>query len=76
MFRLSRSVNTRLEPLKPIKILLFQFQLLSIDDNFVSLMDMDTCDTKDDLKLPEGELGDQIKQAFEKEENGIMLSGD
>lgn len=36
-------------------------------------MDMDTCDTKDDLKLPEGELGDQIKQAFDKDEAGVLV---
>ena len=37
-------------------------------------MDLDTCETKDDLKLPEGEIGEQIKQAFEKDENGILVS--
>lgn len=37
-------------------------------------MDLDTCETKDDLKLAEGELGEQIKQAFEKDENGILVS--
>lgn len=37
-------------------------------------MDLDTCETKDDLKLPEGDLGDQIKQAYEKDENGILVS--
>uniref|UniRef100_A0A0M3IG36 EIF-5a domain-containing protein n=1 Tax=Ascaris lumbricoides TaxID=6252 RepID=A0A0M3IG36_ASCLU len=52
-----------------------EFQLLSInDDGYVSLMDLDTCETKEDLKLPEAELGEQIKQAFEKEENGILAS--
>ncbi|KAM3719949.1 Eukaryotic translation initiation factor [Dirofilaria immitis] len=50
-----------------------EYQLLSInDDGYVSLMDLDTCETKDDLKLPEGDLGDQIKQAYEKDENGIL----
>uniref|UniRef100_A0A915AK43 Eukaryotic translation initiation factor 5A n=2 Tax=Parascaris univalens TaxID=6257 RepID=A0A915AK43_PARUN len=50
-----------------------EYQLLSInDDGYVSLMDLDTCDTKDDLKLPEAELGEQIKQAFEKDETGIL----
>lgn len=37
-------------------------------------MDLDTCETKDDLKLPEGELGETIKQAFEKDETGILVS--
>lgn len=56
-------------------MLAFRLQLLSInDDGYVSLMDLDTCDTKDDLKLPEADLGEQIKQAFEKDENGILVS--
>jgi translation initiation factor 5A len=37
-------------------------------------MDLETCDTKDDLRLPEGEIGDQIKQAFEKDDNGILVA--
>ncbi|KAK0424503.1 hypothetical protein QR680_008699 [Steinernema hermaphroditum] len=50
-------------------------EVLSIndDDGFISLMDLETCDTKDDLRLPEGDLGNQIKDAFEKEENGILV---
>jgi len=52
-----------------------EYQLLAInEDAYVSLMDLETCDTKDDLKLPEGELGDQIKAAFEKDETGLLLS--
>lgn len=38
------------------------------------MMDLESCDTKDDLRLPEGDIGDQIKQAFEKDENGILVS--
>lgn len=50
-----------------------EYQLLSInDDGYVSLMDLDTCETKDDLKLPEADVGEQIKQAFEKDETGIL----
>lgn len=72
----------------------FNVKLLSLnEDGFVSLMDLDSCETKDDLRLvqhhwrsrylfeyfsnsslPEGELGDQIKQAYEKDENGILVS--
>jgi len=52
-----------------------EYQLLSInEDGFVSLMDLDSCETKDDLRLPEGELGDQIKSAFEKDETGLLCS--
>ena len=39
----------------------------------MSLLD-DTLGTKEDLKLPEGELGQQIKEAFDKEgESGGIL---
>jgi translation initiation factor 5A len=51
------------------------YQLLSInEDGFVSLMDLESCDTKDDLRLPEGKLGDDIKQNFEKDDNGILVN--
>ena len=40
--------------------------LMSIEDGFCSLMHPDSCDLKDDLKAPEGELGTQIKDALEK----------
>ena len=36
------------------------------------MMDLDTCETKDDLRLPEGDLGDQIKQVFEKDNEIIV----
>jgi hypothetical protein len=36
-------------------------------------MDLESCETKDDLKMPESELGEQIKQQFEKDENAIMV---
>ena len=49
-------------------------QLLSIDDEgFVSLLD-DALGTKEDLKLPEGELGTQIRAEWEKNETGILVS--
>jgi len=52
-----------------------EYQLLAInEDNYVSLMDLDSCETKDDLRLPEGELGEQIKSAFEKDETGLLCS--
>ena len=35
-------------------------------DGFTSLMDPETNEEKSDLKLPEGELGDQIRAALEK----------
>jgi translation initiation factor 5A len=52
-----------------------EYQLIDIkEDNFVSLMDLTTCDTKDDLRLPEGKLGEDIKAAFEKDETGILVN--
>ncbi len=41
------------------------YQLLDIEDNFLSLMD-DAGQTRDDLKVPEGELGDEIRKAIEE----------
>ena len=42
-----------------------EYQLLDIDDGFLSLMNMDG-DTKDDVKAPEGELGDSLQTAFDE----------
>merc|ERR1712083_927948 len=42
------------------------FQLIGLDDDFLSLMD-DNGDTRDDLKCPEDTVGDEIKNAIEKE---------
>lgn len=51
------------------------YQLMALnDDGFCSLLDMDSCDEKNDLKLPEGELGQQIREAFEKDDSGILVS--
>jgi len=42
-----------------------EYQLLDIgDDGFLSLL-LPSGETKDDIKLPEGEIGDQIQTAFE-----------
>jgi len=41
------------------------FQLLDVsDDGFLSLMD-DAGNTRDDLKLPEGDIGEEIKSAID-----------
>lgn len=42
-----------------------EFQLLDIDDGFLSLMTMDG-ETKDDVRAPEGELGDAIQASFDE----------
>merc|ERR1712235_168172 len=39
------------------------FQLLDIEDGFLSLMD-DTGNTRDDLKVPEGEIGEEIQREY------------
>lgn len=50
------------------------FQLLDItDDGFVSLM-TDKGDTRDDLRLPEGELALKIREEFAKEDNTVLVT--
>ncbi|ODQ65520.1 translation initiation factor eIF-5A [Nadsonia fulvescens var. elongata DSM 6958] len=41
-----------------------EFQLIDIDDGFLSLMNGDG-DLKDDVRAPEGELGDKIQADFD-----------
>jgi len=51
------------------------YQLMAIqDDGFVSLLDLDTCEERNDVKMPEGEMEKQIRDAFEKDETGILCS--
>jgi len=54
-----------------------EFQLLDVsDDGFLSLMAEDG-ETKDDVKVPDGEVGEKIKQLFtteEKDTNVIVLT--
>ncbi|KAL2671143.1 translation initiation factor eIF5A [[Neocosmospora] mangrovei] len=54
-----------------------EFQLLDIsDDGFLSLMN-DDGDTKDDVKMPDGEIGDKINKLFkvdEKDTNVVILT--
>jgi len=38
-----------------------EFALLSIDDGFLSLLDDVTNDTKDDIRVPENEIGEKIQ---------------
>lgn len=50
------------------------FQLIDIsDDGFVTLMN-DKGDTRDDLKLPEGELGQKIREEFSKEDTSVIVT--
>ncbi|KAG1218635.1 hypothetical protein G6F68_021542 [Rhizopus microsporus] len=41
-----------------------EYQLINIDDGFLSLMTQDG-NTKDDVKLPEGELGTTLEAEFD-----------
>jgi translation initiation factor 5A len=41
----------------------FEYQLVNIDDGYLNLMPVDG-PSKDDLKLPDGELGKKIEEAF------------
>jgi len=54
-----------------------EYQLLDItDDNFLSLMS-DDGSTKDDVKMPDGEVGEKIQKLFREEEkdtNVIVLT--
>jgi len=42
-----------------------EYQLVNIDDGFLNLMNTTDGGSKDDVKVPEGELGDKIKADFE-----------
>ncbi|VUC35763.1 unnamed protein product [Clonostachys rosea] len=54
-----------------------EYQLLDIsDDGFLSLMN-DDGDTKDDVRMPDGEVGDKITKLFktdEKDTNVVILT--
>ncbi|CAI0641164.1 Eukaryotic translation initiation factor 5A [Colletotrichum fructicola] len=54
-----------------------EYQLLDIsDDGFLSLMN-DDGDTKDDVRVPDGEIGDKINKLFkvdEKDTNVVILT--
>lgn len=42
-----------------------EYQLIDIDDGFLSLMTNDGA-TKDDIKLPDGDMGDKIQSDFDE----------
>lgn len=42
-----------------------EYSLINIDDGYLSLMLQDGT-TKDDVKLPEGELGEKLEEDFEE----------
>ncbi|KAK3773196.1 hypothetical protein RRG08_025862 [Elysia crispata] len=48
------------------------YQLVNITDGYLSLMD-DAGEVRDDLKVPESDIGKEIVEKFEKDE-GIMVT--
>lgn len=52
---------------------LTKLQLDITDDDFLSLMDDDTGATKDDVKIPDGEVGDKIKKLFQEESKDVSM---
>lgn len=49
-------------------------QLIDItNDGFVALM-AENADTREDLRLPEGELGDKIREEFEKGAGQVLVT--
>jgi hypothetical protein len=51
----------------------FEKQLDITDDGFLSLMS-DDGSTKDDVKMPEGEVGDKIQKLFREDEKDTSKS--
>ncbi|GAB0147258.1 translation initiation factor eIF5A [Epichloe bromicola] len=53
-----------------------EYQLLDIDDGFLSLMGEDGS-TKDDVKIPDGDVGEKIIKLFQtesKDTNVVVLT--
>jgi translation initiation factor 5A len=50
-----------------------EYTLINIDDGFLSLMDGDG-NMKDDVKLPEGEIGSQIEEYFENADGDVLVT--
>jgi len=48
------------------------YQLVNIEEGYLSLMD-DGGDTRDDIKLPEGDIGKEIKEKFENAGHDMLL---
>jgi len=49
-----------------------EYTLVNIDDGFLNLMTPDGSATKDDVKVPEGDLGKQIEADFEEGKDLIV----
>jgi translation initiation factor 5A len=51
-----------------------EFALMDIDDGFTSLLDEEKNETRDDIKLPAGELGEEIKKKFDEENASVKVT--
>jgi len=49
-----------------------EYSLIDISDGYLTLMDESTCDCRDDVKLPDNEVGKRITDMYEKEGAGNM----
>ncbi|KAK7904456.1 hypothetical protein WMY93_017063 [Mugilogobius chulae] len=47
------------------------YQLVNLDDGYMSLLD-DGGDTREDLKVPDGDLGEEIKKKFDNSEQFLV----
>ena len=70
--------NKKLEDLSPSthnmdvpNVLRTEYQLVNIDEGFLNLMNPDGV-SKDDVKLPESDIGDQITQLFSEDKDVRM----
>ncbi|CAI5440651.1 unnamed protein product [Caenorhabditis angaria] len=50
-----------------------EYLLMAIDDGYANLMDPETCEEKNDLKMPDNEIGQQIRDALEKDEGTVLV---
>jgi len=48
-----------------------EYTLLNIEDNYLSLMD-DSGEQRDDVQVPDGEVGEEIKTKFENGDNLLI----
>lgn len=51
-----------------------EYQLMDIQDGYLSLFDSDKNEEYMNCPLPEGELGDNLKEALKKEETTILVT--
>ncbi|KAH9523095.1 Eukaryotic translation initiation factor 5A-1 [Bulinus truncatus] len=50
------------------------YQLVSIDEGYLSLMD-DNGETREDLKLPDTDVGKEIEEKYQKDESFMGITG-